>query len=143
MDIRLLDAQDIALLLAVEDGVFDNRIDSEQAQAFLDSKLHEIAVALDEGAIVAFASGCILLHPDKQPSMFINEVSTRESHRRKGYAKAVSRALIERARARGCNGIWLGTEPENIPARSLYRKLGGEECSIVGYGWDGAFGDPN
>ena len=47
--------------------------------------------------------------------------------------------LMEAARARGCKGIWLGTEPDNAAALGLYRSLGGDEVSFVGFGWDDAF----
>lgn len=139
MDVRLLTLDDLDLLLGVEPGLFDNPLDPVQTRAFLASPLNAIAVALDDGAVVAFASGTVLLHPDKAPSMFVNEVGTRDSHQRRGYATAVSEKLFAHARAQGCEGIWLGTEPDNDAALGLYRRLGGEEMAIVGFAWDGAF----
>jgi len=142
MQIRLLQSADLDTLLAVRDGLFDNPVDPEQARAFLHSPLNHMAVAFEGAQGVAFASGTVLLHPDKPPSMFINEVGTREEHRRKGHGAAVTRALLDHARAIGCSGVWLGTEPDNDPALALYRSLGGDECPFVGFGWDGAF-DPD
>ncbi len=139
METKLLGPQDIGLLLAVEEGVFDFPIDPEQARDFLENPVNEIVVVIVDDRIVAFASGTILLHPDKPPSLFVNEVSTHDEYRRRGYGLAVSRGLFARARARGCEGIWLGTEPENTPALALYRRLGGEERAFVGFAWDGAF----
>lgn len=139
MDVRLLALDDLDLLLGVEPGLFDKDIDPVQARAFLENPQHAIAVALDDGAVVAFASGSILLHPDKPPSMFVNEVGTRDSHLRRGCATAVSEALFAWARGQGCEGIWLATEPDNDAALGLYRRLGGEEMTIVGFAWDGAF----
>ena len=139
MDVHLLTLDDLDLLLGVEPGLFDKDIVPAQARAFLASPLNAIAVALDDGAVVAFASGTVLLHPDKPPSMFVNEVGTRDSHLRRGYATAVSEALFAWARARSCEGIWLATEPDNEAALGLYRRLGGEEMAIVGFAWDGAF----
>ena len=139
MDIRHLGAEHTALLLAVEPGLFDHPADPAQTRAFLESPLNEIVLAFDSGDAVAFASGTVLLHPDKPPAFFVNEVGTRESHRRRGFGTAVLRALIARARARGSKGVWLGTEPDNAPALALYRRLGGDERGFVGFGWDGAF----
>ena len=34
------------------------------------------------------------------------------------------------ARARGCEGVWLGTELDNEVAQSFYRSLGAEECHL-------------
>lgn len=139
MDVRLLAPEDIEVLLRVEPGLFDHPVDPVQARAFLESPLNRIVLAFDGGAAVAFASGTVLLHPDKPPSLFINEVGTREGHRRRGFGAAAVQALIGRARAEGCEGVWLGTEPGNEAARGLYRRLGGQEVAFVGYGWDRAF----
>ena len=141
MEIRALGPGDIGLLLAVAPGLFDHSVRPDQARAFLANPLNELVVALEDGQLLAFASATVLQHPDKPPSLFVNEVGTRESHQRRGLASAVCRALFARARARGCQGIWLGAEPDNAPALALYRKLGGEEMAIVGFGWDGAFSD--
>jgi ribosomal protein S18 acetylase RimI-like enzyme len=139
LTLRALGPGDLDLLLGVGEGLFDNPVDPAQARAFLDDPLHEIVLAFDGAVAVGFASGTVLYHPDKPPSMFVNEVGVREGWQRRGIGKAVSAALFGIARARGCEGIWLGTEPDNDPARALYRSLGGEEYTFVGYGWDGAF----
>ncbi|MCY6382302.1 GNAT family N-acetyltransferase [Hoeflea prorocentri] len=137
--LRHLQADDLPLLLKVEEGLFDNPIDPAQAAAFLSDPLHELVLAFDGDLAVGMASGCILLHPDKKPSMFVNEVGVRDSHLRQGIGRAVTEKLFEIARARGCQGIWLGTEADNGPALALYRKLRGDELKGVYFGWDGAF----
>ena len=143
MEIRRLQPSDIDTLLRVRDGIFDNPVDPVQARAFLDSPLHHLFMAFEDGQALAFASGSVLLHPDKPPCLFINEVGTHEDHRRRGLAIAVTRALIDHARSLGCTGgVWLATEPENDAARALYRAMGGQEISAICYGWDGAFDKP-
>lgn len=138
----MLNPDDLPLLLATAPGLFDHPVDPVQARAFLGDPGHRMAVALESGQIVAFASGTVLLHPDKAPGLFINEVGTRDSHRRRGLAKAVVRALIAAGQAAGWTSAWLGTEPDNEAARALYRSLGGDEQVFVGYGWGGAFDAP-
>jgi aminoglycoside 6'-N-acetyltransferase I len=130
---------EVDLLCSVRDGLFDNPVDPVQARAFLANPMNEIVLALDGAEVVGFASGTVLQHPDKPPAMFINEVGVRDDWLRRGIGKAVTQALIDRARARGCQGIWLGTEPDNVAALALYRSLGGEEMTFVGFGWDDAF----
>lgn len=130
---------DLALVMAVAPGLFDNPIDEGQTRAFLESPLNHLVLAFEAGQAVAFASGTVLLHPDKPPAMFINELGTRESYRRRGYGRAVLQALIERARAHGCKGVWLGTETGNRKARAFYRAMGGQQMLFAGYAWDGAF----
>ena len=90
----------------------------------------------------ALASGTVLLHPDKPPMLFVNEVGTHQHVRRQGIARRLCAALFEAARARGCKGIWLATETDNAPARALYHALGGRETEgFVIYDWDGALDD--
>lgn len=138
MQIRRLQPDDIDTLLSIRDGIFDNPVQPEQARAFLGSDLHHLFVGFDAGQAVSFASGTVVLHPDKPPSLFINEVGTHEDHLRRGHAQAVVQALIDHGRAMGCQGIWLATEVDNAPARGLYRRLGAEEFTFVGYSWDNA-----
>jgi len=139
IEVRLMGPEDEALILSPAEGLFDNPPDPEQTRAFLASALCEMVAARLGDRILSFASGTILLHPDKRPSMFINEVGTREDWQRHGLASRVTQALVDHARAVGCDGVWPGTEPDNTPARGRCRKLGAEERGFVGFAWDGAF----
>lgn len=133
-----LSLDDLPLLMAVPEGLFDNPINPVQAAAFLADPLHELVLAFDGELAVGMASGTVLLHPDKSPAMFVNEVGVRDSHLRQGIGLAVTKELFTIARARGCKGIWLGTEKDNAPAVALYRKLRGDELQGIYFGWDGA-----
>ncbi len=82
----------------------------------------------------------MLVHPDKPPALFVNELGTRADHRCQGHGRAVLKALIAHARARGCQGIWLGTETDNAAMIALCRGLDAEELTFLGVGWDGALG---
>ncbi len=136
--LRHLGPDDLDLLLAVQEGLFDSPVDPVLSRAFLDNPLHEIVLAFEGDLAVGLASGTILLHPDKPPAMFVNEVGVRDGWKRRGIGAAIIVRLFEVARARGCRGIWLGTESDNGAALALYRKLGGEEVQGVYFGWDGA-----
>ncbi len=135
---RRIGPDDLDLLMDVPEGLFDNPIDHAQSRAFLADPRHELVLAFDGDLAVGMASGTILLHPDKAPAMFINEVGVRESHQHQGIGAEITHCLMAIARARGCKGIWLGTEADNAPALALYRKLGGDELAGVYFGWDGA-----
>lgn len=136
--LRHLGPDDLDVLLAVPEGLFDSPVDPVHSRAFLDDPLHEIVLAFEGDLAVGLASGTILLHPDKPPAMFVNEVGVRDGWKRRGIGAAITGRLFEVARARGCRGIWLGTESDNGAALALYRKLGGEEVQGVYFGWDGA-----
>lgn len=136
---RFLTSADAALLETQPEGLFDCPVDPEQTRAFLESALHLMAVAQDGDLILSFASATILLHPDKLPTMFINEVGTRDEYRRQGHARRVTQMLIDHADEADFDGVWLGTEPDNTAALGLYRRMEGDERIFVGFAWDGAF----
>ena len=54
----------------------------------------------------------------------ITNVATHPAHRRRGYADAVLRALLEEARARGLVSVTLEVRESNAPALALYRRHG-------------------
>ena len=116
----------------------DNTPDPAQSRAFLSDNRNEMVLVFSGTVPASFASGTILLHPDKPPSMFINEVGTRDSYLRQGLASLATEALIAIARKRGCKGVWLGTEMDNLAAIGLYRSLGAEEVNGIYFGWDDA-----
>ncbi|MCK8464077.1 GNAT family N-acetyltransferase [Aliiroseovarius sp. S1339] len=126
-----------AHLLAGSD-VFDSSVDPKQLAAFLAAPGHQMVFATIGARTVGFASGTVLLHPDKQPAFFINEVGVSENMRRRGIATSLCELLLKTARDSGCQSIWLATEADNIEARALYKRLNARETSgVVVYDWDG------
>ncbi len=120
-------------------NVFDNPVDPEQLAEFLADDGHELVFAMSGKTTIGFASGSILLHPDKAPAFFVNEIDVAPTYQRQGVATALCTMLIGVARDRGCKGIWLATEEDNVAARALFRGLDARETdAVVVYDWDGA-----
>lgn len=137
--IRRLGPEDEGLILSAPDDIFDRRPIPDQTRAFLASPHHLILAAFEGDRLVGFCSGNVLLHPDKPPSFFVNELGTAEGWRRRGIGLSLTEAMLAQARHMGCQGIWLGTELDNDAARATYRKAGGRESTaFVLYDWDGA-----
>lgn len=137
MEFHRLTAETAPMLATSE--VFDSAVDPAQLAAFVDSPLHHMVFACEDGNVTGFASGSVLLHPDKQPTLFVNEVGVAKAFRQRGLATELCQRLFDSARAVGCRGIWLATEADNDAARALYRRLGARETDdIVVYDWDGA-----
>ncbi|MEI9989411.1 MAG: GNAT family N-acetyltransferase [Rhizomicrobium sp.] len=130
IEVRLLEKGEEAVLAHIAPAVFDNDIEPELAREFLADPHHHIAVAIDKGVVVAFASGVDYIHPDKARELFVNEVGTAPTHRGRGLAKAVLSALLDRARAVGCKIAWVLTDTDNAPARGLYAALNGKELTL-------------
>jgi ribosomal protein S18 acetylase RimI-like enzyme len=127
VEIKVLRRGDDAILMNVAPGVFDNPVDPELTREFLEDPRHHIAVAIDDGLVVGFASGVHYIHPDKQPELWINEVAVAPTHRRRGLGKAVLKALFEVGRAHRCAVAWVLTDRSNAAAMALYSSLGGTE----------------
>jgi ribosomal protein S18 acetylase RimI-like enzyme len=128
IEIRALKPGDEAVLARVADDVFDHDVDPGAAARYLADPRHHIAVAIDEGVVVGFASGVHYFHPDKPvPELFVNEVGVAPSHHQRGLGKAVVTALLEVGRALGCSQAWVLTDRENTAAMRLYAASGGAE----------------
>ncbi len=128
-------------LLATSDA-FDHQVIPEQLEAFLINDNHEIVAALDGDRVIGFASGVVLLHPDKSPIFFIAEVGVNEGYRRQGVGFRLVEQIISVARTIGCRGIWVATKSDNKAARALYNSLDARETNDISvYDWDGAMDD--
>jgi ribosomal protein S18 acetylase RimI-like enzyme len=127
IEIKVLQRGDEILLMNVVADVFDNPIDAELTREFLEDPRHHIAVAIDDGLVVGFASGVHYIHPDKHPELWINEVAVAPTHQRRGLGKAVLRALFEVGRAHNCTVAWVLTDRSNAAAMALYSSVGGTE----------------
>ncbi|MFW6197410.1 MAG: N-acetyltransferase family protein [Myxococcota bacterium] len=120
------------MLSNVAPCVFDDPIDVEAATGFLADPRHFLAVALDEGLVVGFASAVVYLHPDKpRPELWINEVGVAPSHRRRGIARELLGSLFDAGGEAGCAEAWVLTDRSNEPAMHLYASAGGEPTADV------------
>ena len=125
IEIKVLQRGDENILMNVAAEVFDNPIDAELTREFLEDHRHHIAVAIDDGVVVGFASGVHYIHPDKPPELWINEVGIAPTHRRRGLGKAVLSALFEVGRAQKCTVAWVLTDRSNVAAMALYSSSAG------------------
>jgi ribosomal protein S18 acetylase RimI-like enzyme len=127
IEIKVLQRGDERILMNVAAEVFDNPIDPDLTREFLQDPRHHIAVAIDDGLVVGFASAVHYVHPDKPPEMWINEVGLAPTHRRRGLGKAVLKALFEVGRTHNCTVAWVLTYRSNVAAMALYSSVGGTE----------------
>jgi aminoglycoside 6'-N-acetyltransferase I len=127
VEVRLLRSGDEAVLAHVAEDVFDNAIDPDLTREFLSDSRHHIAVVLNDGLVVGFASGIHYVHPDKPAELWINEVGVAPAHRRRGLGGRVLAALLTQGRALGCVNAWVLTDRDNDAAKALYAKSGGIE----------------
>ncbi len=129
IEIKLLGADDAAVLQSVAPDVFDDPIDPAAAAEFLSDPRHHIAVAIDDGVVIGFVSAVQYFHPDKShPELWINEVGVAESHRGQGIARRLMNAVLDEARQQDCTVAWVLTNRSNMAAMRLYASSGGSEA---------------
>ena len=129
MEVKLLEPGEAGQFDNVAEGVFDHPTDPALIREFLDDPRHHIAVALEDGLIVGFASAVHYVHPDKPSELWINEVGVAPSHQRRGAGKAVVSRILEAGRALGCREAWVLTDRGNTAARALYASVGGTDLA--------------
>jgi aminoglycoside 6'-N-acetyltransferase I len=134
IEIKVLQSGDESILMNAAPEVFDNPVDAELTREFLADPRHHIAVAIEDGLVVGFASGVHYVHPDKPPELWINEVALAPTHRQRGLGKAVLRALFEVGRIHNCAVAWVLTDRGNAPAMALYSSVGGIDDAEPGKG---------
>ena len=128
MLIKILGRGDEAVLTHLAQGVFDHAVDHDRSVEFLNDSRHHLAVAIEAGSVVGFASAVHYVHPDKSPELWINEVGVAPTHRGQGLAAKLLQALFKVGRGVGCTEAWVLTDRSNAAAMRLYASLGGSEA---------------
>jgi ribosomal protein S18 acetylase RimI-like enzyme len=117
--------------------LFDGPALREATRRFLSEPTSHLCIAYEGDEPAGFVSGVETTHPDKGTELFLYELAVDERFRRRGIGTALVRALADRARVRGCYGMWVLTDRENGAALGTYRKAGAvEESDSVMVGWD-------
>lgn len=128
--VHLLSAADISFLYNVAEDVFDDPISETSAKKFLEDPNHLLVVAMDESKdnlVIGFASGMMVLHPDKEmPELFINEVGVASAYQRRGVGMAIMKTLFDKAKRRGCRLGWVPVDTDNETALAFYKAVGGK-----------------
>jgi ribosomal protein S18 acetylase RimI-like enzyme len=140
VQVRVLGPNDEHVLRNVAADVFDGPIDPRLTREFLHDPRHHIAVAVDEGVVVGFASAVHYVHPDKAPQLWINEVAVAPPHQRRGLGQAMLRVLFAVGRRHRCTVAWVLTDRTNVAAMALYSSVGGREGADDGGPSDATLG---
>ena len=108
------------------EALFDDPVDLPATRRFLEDDANVLLIAYVDGVAAGFVSGTELLHPDKStPELFLNELSVDDAHRGRGIGRALVAELWGIAQARGCRGMWVLTDDDNVPANKVYAAAGG------------------
>lgn len=127
IEVRRLGPGDEAVLDKVAEDVFDKPIRPDRAAAYLREANHLLVVAIADGVVVGQCAAVTHRHPDKVTELYLDEVGVAPTHYRQGIATRMIREMLSWGRERGCEEAWVGTKPDNIAARALYRRLDPKE----------------
>jgi [ribosomal protein S18]-alanine N-acetyltransferase len=106
--------------------LFDDPVSVEAAARFLEREGNRLVIAYVEGEPAGFVSGTEIFHPDKEvPELFLNELSVDPAFRGRGVGRTLVAELWAFARARGCRGMWVLTDDDNVAATKTYTAAGG------------------
>ncbi|MEM6705855.1 MAG: GNAT family N-acetyltransferase [Acidobacteriota bacterium] len=142
MNIRIqrITPNDVALFDNIAPEVYDEPVQPDRLEAYLAQPTNRLLLAIEEtpdGDLVVGQCAAVLhLHPDKVTELYIDELGTASTHRRRGIGRRLTREMIAWGKELGCGEGWLGTELDNVPARSLYETLWDEGEKIVMYDFD-------
>ena len=125
--VRMATVDDFDALCAVQTDIFDHTIDEQRTSEFLADPRHHIALAFANDAIVGMASAVHYVHPDQEPSLFINEVGVVPESQKQGIGRKLVETLCAHGKSLGCTEAWVATEPSNTAARRTYAAAGGTE----------------
>ena len=122
LTLKRMQPGDEALFQRVAPDVFDEPIRAELLAAYLREPGHIMVLAFEGDLVVGQCAGVLHRHPDKTIELYVDEVGTAATHLRRGIARLMMDELFAWGRELGCEEAWLGTETDNEPAKSLYRR---------------------
>lgn len=127
--LRRATVDDLDAMMALEDAVYpDDAWSRENMRSELGNPHGYYLVAVDEpDAVVAYAG---LLAPIGTGQGDIQTVTVAPDARRQGLARTLVLQLLNEARRRGAEELFLEVRVDNEPAQALYRELGFQAVSV-------------
>lgn len=117
----LNDAKEIARL---EREIFESGWTLENVEDMLKGDSYAVVEDLN-GEIIGYAS--YYIHIDEGD---INNIAVAENYRKQGVGKALVASLLQDAKARGINKLFLEVRANNLPAIRLYESFNFKQISV-------------
>ena len=123
VEIIQLSESNMDVLNNYDEDIFDEKIDTYRLAAMLKERNNILLVAVHEGVVIGQVLGVIHRHPDKPTELYIDDLGVSEKFQRRGVATRLIEQLYIIGIDRGCEEVWVATEPENEPAIKFYESL--------------------
>ena len=111
------------MLDRIAEDVFDEPVRPDRLAAYLADPGHILLVAVSDGIVIGQCAAIVHRHPDKVTELSLDEVGVTPAMQRNGIGRALVESMLGIGRELGCGEAWVGTEPDNLPARGLYERL--------------------
>ncbi len=135
LHIRPADISDIKAIMALEEGSIAHPWTSEEIGTLITDPRKKCLVAVLDGKVVCYAGSETVLDECN-----IGNLVTDKEYRGRGFASVLMNALLEDLKDNGIKKVFLEVEHDNLPALSLYEKLGfaryGQRRGYYGAGRD-------
>ena len=122
-EIIQLSESNMDILNNYDEDIFDEKVDSHRLAAMLKEQNNILLVAKNEGVVIGQVLAVIHIHPDKPTELYIDNLGVSEKFQRRGIATRLLEQLYIIGVERGCEVVWVATEPENEPAIKFYDSL--------------------
>ena len=123
--IRQMTEADVAAVAALEGENFSRPWSYDAFFNTLSDENYIVMIAKETDALLGY---CVLLCTGEEAD--ITNVCTAPAARGKGVATGMLTALMDAGKSRGVTEFFLEVREGNVPARSLYTKLGFEEIGL-------------
>jgi ribosomal protein S18 acetylase RimI-like enzyme len=120
IEIKELTSETAALLENVAEDVFDAPIHPQRLARYLAADNHLMFLALDGDVAVGQIRAMVHFHPDEPAQLYIDNLGVAPAWQRRGIARQLVAAMLEKGREHGCEAVWVGTETDNDAANALY-----------------------
>lgn len=123
----LIDASErwLPAVAALERQCFSDPWSVEMLRTELPDDSHEFLLAVEGDTLLGYVGLMTVLDEG-----YLSNVAVSPAYRRQGIAEALLGALLARARARSLSFVTLEVRASNLPAQTLYRKLGFTEVGL-------------
>lgn len=125
LTIRNMTEDDVTAVAVLEEENFSRPWSYDAFYKTLSDENYIVIIAKDTDALLGY---CVLLCMGEEAD--ITNVCTSPVARGKGVATAMLGALMDAGKVRGVTEFFLEVRESNVPARSLYTKLGFEEIGL-------------
>ena len=124
VEYKLLEKQDIELMKYFVDDE-NTKYDEILLSTFLAEKNAFGYVAKEEGNIIGFAYGYVLVRPDGIKDFYLHAIDIMEEYQGHGYGTKLVKYIDSHSKSIGCRKMFLITNKSNISACRCYEKAGG------------------